>query len=195
MSLIQNALDKAGFEDPSPVPAEVSAPVVSKAAEKSKQEEKKQDASYEGPRLKNIQFYESIAPKKMVPSLPSLPKIDFQSKRMLYIAIGVFLLFSLFAGRFLMRPLKNDVAVSTAPAFEKTQEAVVKTQTPFTQKTISKIKFVLTGVTSTDHMLLALINNQVVGVGDRLRENAVVKSIAENSVEIEYQGKPIKLSI
>ncbi len=56
-------------------------------------------------------------------------------------------------------------------------------------------KFVLTGVTESNGAKLALINNQVAGVGDRLREKAFVKSINEDSVVLDYDGREIRLNL
>ena len=56
-------------------------------------------------------------------------------------------------------------------------------------------EFLLTGITSSGAERLALINGQVVGVGDRLKEKALVKDIREQSVTLDYSGKRIKLSL
>ena len=55
--------------------------------------------------------------------------------------------------------------------------------------------FVLTGVTSSGGEYMALINNQVVQIGDRLREDALVKTIGKEEVTLDFQGKEIKLSL
>ena len=56
-------------------------------------------------------------------------------------------------------------------------------------------QFVLTGITDSGSGKLALINNQVVGIGDRLKEKAFVKSIGERSAVLDYSGKEIRLSL
>lgn len=56
-------------------------------------------------------------------------------------------------------------------------------------------KWVLNGITSAGSERLALINNQIVSVGDRLKENAVVKMILSRSVVLENQGKEVMLSL
>ncbi len=56
-------------------------------------------------------------------------------------------------------------------------------------------KFVLTGITDSADGKLALINNQVAGVGDRLQEKAFVKEIGARSVVLDYNHKEIKLTL
>ena len=55
--------------------------------------------------------------------------------------------------------------------------------------------FVLTGVTSAGDVPLALINNEIVGEGDRLPEGAIVKEIQARAAILEFQGKEIKLKL
>ena len=62
-------------------------------------------------------------------------------------------------------------------------------------KTALAPKFALTGITDSNTGKLALINNQVVGVGDKLKENALVKTIAGRSVVLYFHGKEITLSL
>lgn len=56
-------------------------------------------------------------------------------------------------------------------------------------------KFVLTGITNSGSGKLALINNQVVRIGDRLKEKAFVKQIGENYAVLDYNSKEIQLSL
>lgn len=56
-------------------------------------------------------------------------------------------------------------------------------------------KLTLTGITVSGDERLALINNQVVGVGDFIREKARVKEIRERSVILEFQGKEFRLTL
>lgn len=61
---------------------------------------------------------------------------------------------------------------------------------------IQKPEFKLTGITySRSNEPLALINNQVVGVGERLKEDAVVKEIQNRNVTLEFRGSTITLSL
>ncbi len=55
--------------------------------------------------------------------------------------------------------------------------------------------FVLTGVTSAGDVPLALINNEIVRVGDRLPEGAIVREIQSHAAVLEFQGKEIKLKL
>lgn len=63
------------------------------------------------------------------------------------------------------------------------------------QPVLTAPKFLLTGVTESNGQKLALINNQVVATGDRLKEKAFVKTINDESVVLDYQGREIKLSL
>jgi len=54
---------------------------------------------------------------------------------------------------------------------------------------------VLTGITKTAGERYALINNEIVKVGDLLAGNALVKSIFARDVILEYQGKDISLTL
>lgn len=179
MSLIQDALEKALSPEP-----ETPKPVIPVAEE---------------PRLQTNQYYETaekaipepkpVEKKKKAASSSGLriPKW-FLNFRLIFFFTGVVVL-SMGIGRLLIP--KTSVENQPMPS----PSAVVKTQTPITQKTIAKIKFTLTGITQADGILLALINNQVVGEGDRLRENATVKSISQSSVSLEYDGRPVTLTL
>lgn len=56
-------------------------------------------------------------------------------------------------------------------------------------------KFTLTGITDSGTGKLALINDQVAGIGDRLKEQAFVKQIGENYAVLDYNGKEIQLTL
>jgi hypothetical protein len=56
-------------------------------------------------------------------------------------------------------------------------------------------KFTLTGITISGDQRLALINDQVVAVGDRVGENTFVKEIQERRVILEFQGREVKLAL
>ena len=53
----------------------------------------------------------------------------------------------------------------------------------------------LTGITSFGLKSMAVINGKLVGVGDPITWNAVVKEIKEGEVILDVQGKEIKLSL
>ena len=58
-----------------------------------------------------------------------------------------------------------------------------------------KPQFKLSGITISGGQTLALVNNQVVAEGDRLKENAIVKKIADGTVTLEYNGKEFDLTL
>lgn len=75
--------------------------------------------------------------------------------------------------------------------------SVVKTQTASSNtKSFSQVRFLLTGITSyQDGRAFALINNQAVSIGDRLRENATVTSIQNDTVILDLDGQEIRLTL
>lgn len=184
MSLIQAALDKAHEKEPEAPKAPV--PVA------------------EEPRMQSIQFYETAEIKETAPAAAfrpkkkkaaaaavTLPAIQLLPSMRLGLLISGLILITLLVVRNFIPSSTSTEPAEVLPS----QAVVVKTQTPVTQKTTAQIKFTLTGITETEGIKLALINNQVVGEGDKLRESAVVKSISQDSVVLEYQNKPLKLSL
>ncbi len=55
--------------------------------------------------------------------------------------------------------------------------------------------FELTGITLSGDTRLALINNQVAGVGEKLKEDATVLEIQNHQVLLDFQGKRIALEL
>ena len=55
--------------------------------------------------------------------------------------------------------------------------------------------FELTGITLSGETRLALINNQVAGVGEKLKEDATVLEIQNHQVLLDFQGKRIALEL
>ncbi|MBI4711531.1 MAG: hypothetical protein HY767_03600, partial [Candidatus Omnitrophica bacterium] len=53
----------------------------------------------------------------------------------------------------------------------------------------------LTGVTNISGRTMAVINDDIVSVGDSLSGNAVVKAIGAGEVLLDVQGKEIKLTL
>ncbi len=77
----------------------------------------------------------------------------------------------------------------------KPDAVVVEAKHSFFDRTPSKLKFSLTGITSSDdNVLLAVINDQVVGVGDTLREGALVTKITADRVILDIDGQKIVLT-
>ena len=56
-------------------------------------------------------------------------------------------------------------------------------------------KWVLSGVTISNSQQLALVNDQVVGVGETIGKDAVVKEIDSRSATLEFQGRKIRLTL
>ena len=55
--------------------------------------------------------------------------------------------------------------------------------------------FELTGITLSGTAPLALINDQVAGVGEKLKEDATVLEIQDHKVILDFQGKKIELEL
>jgi hypothetical protein len=178
MSLIQDALERAITPEPE-VPQAV--------------------AVHEEPRLQNIKYYEAAAAEKpqakvwrakankksfsyKIPNVPAHYRLP--------VFITGLILISLLARLFFFNG-PSEAKTLVMPS----RSVVVKAQTPVTQKMISQAKFTLTGITRADGLFLALINNQVVGEGDSLREGAVVKTITEDTATLEWQNRPVSLSL
>ena len=85
----------------------------------------------------------------------------------------------------------------------KNEKAVVReVVSPFAEATlqtahssVAGISFHLSGITSSGGEMLALINNQIVTVGDILRENAMVKEINPQDVLLLYGEVEIRLKL
>ena len=200
MSLIQDALNRANTPEPEPV--------VDKVLEEVKQAVERE------PRLETIKFYETFtAPveeelKKIKRNLPQasnkiqgIKTIYLSPNQLALIGMGILLLVSLIASRFMFRSTNDAAGLEThsvsAPAVSErsSRPVTVTTKSPVMQRTVAQVKFTLTGVTSSGETRLALINDQVVGVGDHLREKAVVKSIEETGATLDYEGRQVVLSL
>jgi hypothetical protein len=183
MSLIQDALERAHNPEP-----EAPKPVM---------------PQHEEPRLQNIKFYETLEKKEPVQEVAEKPekklKPDFGNKisdifssYKIAIGIGALVLATFLIGKIF---LPSSKVVSHSVSQVQTESVILKTETPITQRTVAQVKFLLTGITTADGVQLALINNQVVGVGDILREKATVKAITANTVTLEWEGRQITLSL
>lgn len=84
--------------------------------------------------------------------------------------------------------LKKDEGKALLPFVEARVPSLVPDLSPLP-------KFVLTGITASGKERLALINNQVVRVGDPIGENAFVKEIQERRVILEFRGREVKLTL
>lgn len=199
MSLIQQALEKAKQPDKTPLALKAAAkanPGTLTPALPPKPEHE--------PRLSSIKFYETLQKKveedikTVAPGSSPKARGEGVTHNAAMAWIGILLGTSLLIGWFLFpqfqkQPMPASSAKPVAPASER---AVVKWDSIIgRQKATSQIRFLLTGITAYADANYALINNQVVGVGDRLRENAVVKSISSNVVILDMNGRDITLTL
>ena len=56
-------------------------------------------------------------------------------------------------------------------------------------------KYTLNGITFSEGLRVALIDNRIVRVGDHIKGNATVKEIADRSVTLHVQGKDLQLNL
>ena len=91
---------------------------------------------------------------------------------------------------FLLLVLAFGKKVKTSPLMLAGVPSIPQAQVEHTQP-----KFILNGITESTQGKLALINNQVLSVGDRMKEKAVVKEIREKSAVLDYNGREIRLSL
>lgn len=216
MSLLQRALDRAeNKETQTPVKASPAPETPVKTAEvtaPSKHEEtsKAPAVPEEAPRLKSIRYYEKQnkivekaireeLKKEAVNNLSHEVILGQEEKRKAHKNF-LFLILALLAVSLLawkLMPSAEDSAESRmlapAPPAEKPSSVVIRAQTPVTARPVSQVKFSLTGITVSGDTNLAVINNQVVGTGDQLREGAFVKSITASLVVLEMDGRQIVL--
>jgi len=59
----------------------------------------------------------------------------------------------------------------------------------------SGILYRLTDITNTDGKSMAVINDEIVSVGDSLPGKAIVKAIGQREVSLDVQGREIKLKL
>lgn len=193
MSLIQSALEKANRpagKTPTPVilpkpsiaatssvkPQAVRTPVLPKEPAKPVLQ-KKQEEKQEWKPL----------PEKQNRTQLKYPGLIF-SGIVFLVGFGVFIALAwIFA-----KPPAMTTAGALSTTIQKTSAAPT---TPVFAKTKSKNRFQLSGITFSGSDRLALVNNQVLGVGDKLPEGAVVKSISTDAVLLEFQGKNIELTL
>lgn len=109
------------------------------------------------------------------------------------IAAGIFLISVVFIIYFVI----SAQAEHSSPKKDRGQALLsrVEARVPLLPDLVLRPEFTLTGITMSDGRPLALINDQVVAVGDRVEEKALVKEIQERRVILEFQGREIKLSL
>lgn len=200
MSLLQRALDRAENPETETVTKETVQAAPKIPAPEKKAQETSSKTQHDAPRLNAIRFYEAqnqaieedIRQAKAV----SVPKqeVDHSGRNRLFL-ITALLTASLGLIPFLHLPApKNKPLSAQKSAVETPQTVIVKAEKPFVAKPVSQIRFMLTGITASGDTMLAVINNQVVGTGDKLREGATVKSITDNRVVLDLDGRQIVLN-
>ena len=179
MSLIREALEKAGRkkEKVSPNPPPVAATI------QEREENIKEWVREERARL--VQELSQAKPKHNLFSF-KIP-FDIRKHAVTLLAIWGVLIFGL-VFLWLYRTLTTTNFAVPTQNFASGVPAFVSHATP-------EPKFLLTGITESGNEKLALINNQVVGVNNTLKENAIVKDIQEKSVLLYFRGREIKLTL
>jgi hypothetical protein len=86
-----------------------------------------------------------------------------------------------------------SVMPSSVPVSSVTVEARPMPQVPL--RISSGNIYRLTGVTNIGDKAIAVINNRLVGVGDALDGQAVVKTIGNGEVRLDVQGQEIRLTL
>jgi hypothetical protein len=184
MSLIQEALEKVGTPTPPPIREEKNQPSrnFQKTARTIRKARVFLSKSYRDKKIKEVHAAWNV-PK-------SVEKKSLNwNKAVPYILI---LIAMILVSEFMSR--RNDEHSTFIPTSRMiAPKAVSKDLT--TSKAKDQTPFHLTGITYQDGAPLALINNQVVGVGDTLKENAQVVSITNRSATIQYKRKKISLSL
>lgn len=172
MSLIQEALDKAAKVRTMPA-SEAPAPpkAVSPAVRESLDIEEKIVKRFSRPKFERVSV-KSVAAGKA-------------GKIILAAALGGGLALALFL--FWSNRPKNTAPVMMAGVSSIPQMPQAARE--------NAAKFVLSGITESGTEKLAVINNQVVGTGDRLKEKAFVKEIRETYVILDQGGREIRLSL
>ncbi len=184
MSLIQEALEKAGripsrpqaATSPSPSPASIY------------------EGSLELPKM----TAECVSEEKDPVVRIVIPRHFEISKKIVLIAGA--LLFLAGFGIFQMMSQKVRPTVASLPSSlvqtpASSAKSFVQPPLAVITGTLSKPNFKLNGITSSNGQYTALINGQLVGVGDRLQENAVIKTIQEHAVILDFRGKEIELQL
>ncbi|EFK97578.1 hypothetical protein LDC_0387 [sediment metagenome] len=187
MSLIQEALDKTGKKKPEDlVPKQTS-------AKKGIQSERA--AFFEMPMISP----ELLGRENKV-QIPAASQDKSGSRKLKPLALVIFAGFVLISAGLLFYLLDVEVERESAvkEGFPAAQPAETAPSNPFQPAAAKPVKpkYTLTGITTdTGGTRLALINGQIVGVGDLLREGAVVKQIHARSAVLTVEGREILLEL
>jgi len=87
------------------------------------------------------------------------------------------------------------VGIRTGHSKSKTLSGAVPAKSHAPLRIFSGTLFRLTGITNSDGKSMAVINGEIVSVGDSLSGKAIVKAISDGEVRLDVQGKEIKLAL
>ncbi len=223
MSLLQRALDRAEnpeLDKPEAAALNVQPKITAEvksvpaalppraAAVISPEKVKCPEPQHEQPRLNAVRYYEKENQKveeaiqeKLRETLKnkSLPALQTKKEPKSYVLTLILILLFVSLGASLMlfsdsKTFIPETQIIVPERAEIPKAVVVKTENPLKSKSAAQVKFLLTGITASGGTNLAVINNQVVGTGDTLREGAAVKSIQADRVVLELDGKQIVLN-
>ena len=115
---------------------------------------------------------------------------SYARRRKLYwkVSLGV-LLVCLMAGLFYIG------IWSSQPKTKIPSSAVTVTSQQAPLRIFSGTLYRLTGITNINGKSMAVINDEIVSVGDSLQGQAVIKAIGKGEVRLDIQGKEIKLTL
>ncbi len=187
MSLIQQALEKAKQPDKTPLPLKAAAKVKPEMVTPTISSKPEHE-----PRVSSIKFYETLQKevekdiKMAVPIKAPIQESKPEKKNTLSKSMAVWIGF-LVAGSLL-------VSWFLFPQFQK-QSMPASSIKSIVTASRGGDRFLLTGITAYATGNYALINNQVVAVGDRLPENTIVKSISSSAVILDRNGRDITLTL
>jgi len=77
----------------------------------------------------------------------------------------------------------------------KTSSSVATVAPHTTLKIFSGTLYRLTGITNMNGKSMAVINEEIVSVGDSLSDQAIVKAIGNGEVRLDVRGREIKLTL
>ena len=188
MSLIQDALEKAGR-----LPAAVVKPAPPREENPPREPEVKVE-KMTAPKAEALWF---VALKvKMLGMMDKMRIKSWQkneSRKTGFIAAGLILLF-LGAFVYVHHTAPRSSSGNPAQIFPADPAADPVPQKDF-PAAVSAPDFQLTGITLSGTTRLALINDQVVGAGEKLKEGAEVVEIQEQKATLTFQGKKIELEL
>lgn len=128
---------------------------------------------------------------------------SYAKRRKLYwkVCLGALFVFSI-GGLSYIGLLQIPLGGKSAPGSAPTQamapvatSTVARAVSPMPLNIFSGNIYRLTGITSIDGKSMAVINGEIVSVGDSLSGNTTVKAIGNGEVRLDVQGREIKLTL